>query len=114
MLDAYARRHEGQKIYLRQQTAQRWISWRDQVLQGQLPHAGHTEQLAACDAQLRVVSTLIDLIRMAQADLLQQELASITDDSIYSDLRSSDYQMGRWTHEDPSLRHVQRWVRARR
>jgi hypothetical protein len=58
MLDAYARRHEGQKIYLRQQAAQRWISWRDQVLQGQRPHAGHTAQLAACDAQLRVVSTL--------------------------------------------------------
>ncbi len=56
MLDAYARRHEGQKIYLRQQAAQRWISWRDQVLQGERPHSGHTSQLAACDAQLRVVS----------------------------------------------------------
>jgi len=58
MLDAFARRHEGQKIYLRQQAAQRWISWRDQVLQGQRPHSGHTSQLAACDAQLRVVSVL--------------------------------------------------------
>ena len=56
MLDAYSRRHEGQKIYLRQQAAQRWVGWRDQVLQGQRPHAGHTEQLTACDAQLRVVS----------------------------------------------------------
>jgi hypothetical protein len=43
-----------------------------------------------------------------------QELAAITDDSIYSDMRSSDYQMGRWTLEDPSLRNIQRWVRARR
>lgn len=96
MLDAYSRRHEAQKIYLRQGAAQRWIGWRDQVLQGERPHTGHTEQLAACDAQLRV------------------ELAAITDDSIYSDMRSSDYQMGRWTLEDPSLRHTQRWVRARR
>ncbi|EHL00408.1 hypothetical protein M7I_3692 [Glarea lozoyensis 74030] len=24
-----------------------------------------------------------------------------------------DYQMGRWTQEDPRLRDVQRWVRAR-
>lgn len=56
LLDAYARRHEAQKIYLRQLAAQRWISWRDQVLQGQRPHAGHTESLAAIDQQLRVVS----------------------------------------------------------
>lgn len=56
LLDAYSRRHEAQKIYLRQLAAQRWISWRDQVLQGQRPHAGHTEHLAAVDQQLRVVS----------------------------------------------------------
>lgn len=56
MLDAYSRRHEGQKIYLRQLAAQRWIGWRSQILQGQRPHSGHREQLAACDAQLRVVS----------------------------------------------------------
>jgi hypothetical protein len=57
LLDAYSRRHEAQKIYLRQEAAQRWVGWRDSVLQGQRPHAGHTEQLNACDAQLRVVST---------------------------------------------------------
>jgi hypothetical protein len=112
MLDAFARRHEGQKIYLRQQAAQRWISWRDQVLQGQRPHSGHTSQLAACDAQLRVVSKLSSS-SIVDTDP-QQELAAITDDYIYSDMRSSDYQMGRWTDEDPSLRHVQRWLRARR
>ena len=56
MLDVYSRRHEGQKIYLRQAAAQRWVGSREQVLQGQQPHSGHTEQLAACDSQLRVVS----------------------------------------------------------
>ncbi|KAA8569493.1 hypothetical protein EYC84_001121 [Monilinia fructicola] len=96
LLDAFSRRHEAQKIYLRQGAAQRWITYRDQVLQGERPHTGHTDQLNACDAQLRA------------------ELVSITDEAIYSDLRSSDYGMGRWTQEDPSLRHVQRWVRARR
>jgi len=96
LLDAYARRHESQKIYLRQAAAQRWIGYRDQILQGQRPHAGHSGQLAACDAQLRT------------------ELAAITDEQIFADLQSSDYQMGRWTLEDPGLRQVQRWVRARR
>jgi hypothetical protein len=119
MLDAYSRRHEAQKIYLRQGAVQRWVGWREQVLQGQRPHTGHTERLAACDAQLRVVSQVQkppDFGREDKTDLIfrTQELAAITDDSIYSDMRSSDYQMGRWTLEDPSLRHVQRWVRARR
>lgn len=56
LLDAYSRRHEAQKIYLRQAAAQRWVGWREHVLQGQRPHSGHTDQLSACDAQLRVVS----------------------------------------------------------
>jgi hypothetical protein len=114
MLDAFSRRHEGQKIYLRQLAAQRWIGWRDQVLQGGRPHTGNTEQLEACDAQLRVVCQTPPFTCIVRLILAFQELAAITDDTIYSDLRSSDYQMGRWTHEDPPLRHVQRWVRARR
>ncbi|KAH8589427.1 hypothetical protein B0O99DRAFT_692491 [Bisporella sp. PMI_857] len=96
LLDAYSRRHEAQKIYLRQAAAQRWIGWREHTLQGERPHTGHAEGLANCDRALRA------------------ELAQITDDSIYSDMRSSDYEMGRWTLEDPSLRQVQRWVRERR
>jgi len=43
-----------------------------------------------------------------------QELAMVTDESIYNELQASDYNMGRWTAEDPSLRAVQRWLRARR
>ncbi len=43
-----------------------------------------------------------------------QELATITDESIYGELQMSDQQMGRWTAEDPSMRNVQRWVRSRR
>ncbi|KAK4138956.1 hypothetical protein BT67DRAFT_431424 [Trichocladium antarcticum] len=90
-LDAYARRHEGQKIYLRQAAAQRWVEWRDQILMGDRPHSGHQAPLEAVDQQLRA------------------ELASITDDVIYSELQLSDINLGRWTAEDPSLRAVQRW-----
>ncbi|KAK4121263.1 hypothetical protein N657DRAFT_635850 [Parathielavia appendiculata] len=95
-LDAYARRHEGQKIYLRQTAAQRWIEWRDQILMGGRPHSGNQAHLRALDQQLRA------------------ELAAITDEVVYTELQTSDMTMGRWTAEDPSLRAVQRWVRTRR
>lgn len=44
----------------------------------------------------------------------RQELATITDEDIYNSMRASDYNVGRWTDEDPHLRHVQRWLRSRR
>ncbi|KAK6080418.1 hypothetical protein SCUP515_03437 [Seiridium cupressi] len=94
-LDAFARRHEAQKIYLRQAAAQRWIDYREQVLQGGRPTAAHRRQLRACDVQLR------------------NELTQITDDTIYQELRNSDASIGRWTAEDPSVRAVQRWLRTR-
>lgn len=55
LLDAYSRRHEAQKIWLRQEAAQRWVDWRSQILQGQRPSSRHTSNLAACDQQLRAV-----------------------------------------------------------
>ncbi|KAL3953153.1 hypothetical protein ACCO45_013096 [Purpureocillium lilacinum] len=75
LLDAFSRRHQGQKIYMRQGAAQTVDR--------------------ACDQQLRV------------------ELASITDESVYTELAASDQILGRWTVEDPSLRSVLRWLRAR-
>ncbi|KAI0206751.1 hypothetical protein F4808DRAFT_5547 [Astrocystis sublimbata] len=95
LLDAIARRHEAQKIYLRQAAAQRWIEYREQVLQGQRPSSSNRRQLRACDEQLR------------------GELSQIADESIYQELQTSDITMGRWTAEDPSLRAVLRWLRAR-
>ncbi|KAI1380730.1 hypothetical protein F4677DRAFT_196075 [Hypoxylon crocopeplum] len=95
LLDAYARRHEAQKIYLRQAAAQRWVEYRERVLQGHRPSSSHRRQLRACDDQLR------------------SELSQITDEAIYQELQTSDIGMGRWAAEDPSLRAVQRWVRAR-
>ncbi|KAL1902724.1 hypothetical protein Sste5346_001167 [Sporothrix stenoceras] len=95
-LDALARRHQGQKIYLRQAAAQRWIEYRNAILQGKKPAAEHQAQLRACDEQLWL------------------ELAQISDEVVYAELQNSDIQMGRWTSEDPSLRAIQRWVRSRR
>jgi len=128
LLDAYSRRHEAQKIYLRQTAVQSWIGWRESTLNGERPHTGHREGLERCDAALRAVSLLTLILSHITKEKMPievsshglvlinhlQELAAITDDSIYSDMRSSDYQMGRWTLEDPSLRQIQRWVRDRR
>jgi hypothetical protein len=46
-LDAYARRHEGQKIYLRQGAAQRWIEYREHTLNGSRPNSKNRQQLEA-------------------------------------------------------------------
>lgn len=43
----------------------------------------------------------------------KQELSSISDQEIYTELQASDLSMGRWTAEDPSLRSVLRWIAAR-
>ncbi|KAL7814074.1 hypothetical protein V8C26DRAFT_430001 [Trichoderma gracile] len=96
LLDAYARRHEAQKILLRQAAAQRWIGYREQVLQGQRPHPGNHAQLQALDNQLRA------------------ELAAISDEYIYTELLTQDQAQSRWTMEDPSLRRIQRWLQSRR
>ena len=55
LLDAFARRHEAQKIYLRQAAAQRWVDYREQVLNGGRPHSGNQSQLRQIDQQLRAV-----------------------------------------------------------
>ncbi|KAG6018662.1 hypothetical protein E4U41_003679 [Claviceps citrina] len=96
LLDAFSRRHEGQKIYLKQGAAQRWVERRAIILQGRRPHPSAQAQLQASDRQLRA------------------ELSSITDEAVYAELAASDHGLGRWTVEDPSLRSVLRWLRARR
>lgn len=58
LLDAYARRHEGQKIYLRQAAANRWIERREQILGGHRPNSGNRSALRANDQQLRAVSAV--------------------------------------------------------
>lgn len=55
LLDAFARRHEAQKIYLRQAAAQRWAESREMVLQGGRPSSRNQIQLSQVDLQLRAV-----------------------------------------------------------
>ncbi|POR38427.1 Uncharacterized protein TPAR_01377 [Tolypocladium paradoxum] len=108
LLDAFSRRHQGQKIYMRQGAAQRWVEFREQILQGQRPHPAVQPQLQACDHQLRANAWLT-----LDGGGNEKELASITDEFVYAELAASDQILGRWTVEDPSLRGVLRWLRAR-
>ncbi|KAL2278919.1 hypothetical protein FJTKL_14082 [Diaporthe vaccinii] len=92
LLDAFARRHEAQKIYLRQAAAQRWIEYRELVLKA---HSGNQSQLRRCDQQLRAVcfpaqTASLLLIETEADETLSQELQIITDEAIYAELQSSD------------------------
>lgn len=112
---------------MRQGAAQRWVELRDYILQGQRPHSAVQPQLQACDHQLRVVSRTVETQVVTQNVAIpignlrltldgggyEKELASITDDFVYAELAASDQILGRWTVEDPSLRGVLRWLRAR-
>ncbi|KAH7633968.1 hypothetical protein B0T09DRAFT_396314 [Sordaria sp. MPI-SDFR-AT-0083] len=91
LLDSFARRHEAQKIYLRQAAAQRWVGWRDQVV----AQGGGQEGLEAIDVQLRI------------------ELANITDEAVLGQLHANDIGLGRWIDEDPSLMEVHAWLCSR-
>ncbi|OAA57714.1 hypothetical protein ISF_06955 [Cordyceps fumosorosea ARSEF 2679] len=97
LLDAYARRHEAQKIYLRQMAAQRCISDRKHILDssGGRPNPSNQLLLHSCDVQL------------------QQELQQITDEFIYLDMLSGDQNLGRWTAEDPGLYDILNWLSTR-
>lgn len=55
LLDGYSRRHEAQKIWLRQSAVMRWIGWRASLLMGVRPDGRHAQGLAGCDQTLRAV-----------------------------------------------------------
>ncbi|TWU76957.1 hypothetical protein ED733_007216 [Metarhizium rileyi] len=95
LLDAFSRRHQGQKIYMKQSAAKRWLEYRDLILQGQRPRPAIQHHLDACDSQLRA------------------DLACITDASVYNELVAFDHGLYRWTVEDPSLQSVVGWLSAR-
>lgn len=42
--------------------------------------------------------------------ITMQELASITDHTIFSDLRQADLRAGLWVSEDPPLAAIQLWL----
>lgn len=96
LLDACSRRHEGQKILLRQQAVQRWIDCRAKVLQGGRPRPELHPHLEALDKKLAA------------------DFDFITDEFIYSNLLAADMSQGRWTVEDPSLQTILHWLRERK
>ncbi|ODA83652.1 hypothetical protein RJ55_02167 [Drechmeria coniospora] len=96
LLDAFSRRHQAQKICMRQSAAERWVQTRELILCGRQPDLTSRSLLQACDHQL------------------QSELASISDEYVYAQLAASDQILRRWMVEDPSLRGVLRWLGSRR
>ncbi|KKF93263.1 hypothetical protein CFO_g4398 [Ceratocystis platani] len=94
-LDAFSRRHVGQKIHLRQAAAMRWIEYRARILEGDATLAATQHALAMLDQQLRA------------------DLDALTDEAIYMQLNSHDTSLNRWTGEDPSLRRVKAWIESR-
>ena len=126
LLDAYARRHEAQKIYLRQMAAQRCISARKQILDSTGgPNPSNEFQLYALDAQLQQVCELLLLSDSGDAELRNevcrkpqiadhlQEVQQITDEFVYLDLLGGDQSLGRWTVEDPGLFDILNWLSTR-
>ena len=55
IIDASARRFQAKKIYLRAVAAIRWSNARNNILQGQRPHQGHTAYLQQITNTLRNV-----------------------------------------------------------
>ncbi|GAD99015.1 conserved hypothetical protein [Paecilomyces variotii No. 5] len=94
ILDGSVRRFQAHKIYLRIAAARRWAINRANVLRGERPSERHA-------AQLRRVN-----------DILRQELTSITDQHVASDLRAADVRAGHWLDDDPSLATIMDYIRS--
>jgi len=54
-MDASLRRFKVQKIYMKANAAQRWMSARNSILQGRQPQAHHGSALAQISQSLRTV-----------------------------------------------------------
>ncbi|PPJ52954.1 hypothetical protein CBER1_11081 [Cercospora berteroae] len=91
LADAATKRFHVYKLYLQAQAAIRWASYRQKILQGQRPHAGHAQALAQLQANLR------------------QELLSLSDQIVAALLRHADLQERKWIAEDPSVDEMGIW-----
>ncbi|KAJ9293078.1 hypothetical protein DTO271G3_8213 [Paecilomyces variotii] len=94
ILDGSVRRFQAHKIYLRIAAARRWAINRANVLRGERPSERHATQLRRIN------------------DILREELASITDQHVVSDLRTADVRAGHWLDDDPSLATILNYVRS--
>lgn len=102
---------------MRMVAAARWVNMRSGILQGQTQHAGHTAALLQADQVLQQVSHSTPAmhnykIRAKFQSNASQELATITDERIFNELRTKDWQAAHWLQEDPSLQNVLSWIRS--
>ncbi|GAB7345850.1 hypothetical protein MBLNU457_4106t1 [Dothideomycetes sp. NU457] len=95
IMDASLRRFKVQKIYMKANAAQRWVSARESILKGRQPQAHHGSALSQISQSLRT------------------ELASITDARVELTLRTNDARQGKWLVEDPSLAVIAQMLRPR-
>ena len=105
--------------------AKRWVENRHQILKAEIFNLSERQKLRAYDEFLRQVKSpiLFSLIRQVllrceyyrrnPTNTSAQELQEITDETVFRDIDNAEVGMGRWTAEDPNLRTVQRWLRAR-
>jgi len=111
-MDASLRRFKVQKIYMKANAAQRWVSARDTMLKGRPPQAHHGSALSQISQSLRTVWQDVVKYRDA-ADPFSQELASVTDARVELTLRTNDARQGKWLAEDPSLAVIAQMLRPR-
>ncbi|GAB7345851.1 hypothetical protein MBLNU457_4106t2 [Dothideomycetes sp. NU457] len=91
----YQALEDVQKIYMKANAAQRWVSARESILKGRQPQAHHGSALSQISQSLRT------------------ELASITDARVELTLRTNDARQGKWLVEDPSLAVIAQMLRPR-
>ena len=106
LLDASVRRFQAKKIHLRALAAMRWVNGRYAVLQGQKPHQGHTAALQRLDLALRTVSRIVSGQESELLIVCSQELAAVTNERVFNDLRMADQQAGYYLQDDPSLQRI--------
>ena len=106
LIDASARRFQAKKIYLRALAAMRWVNGRYAVLQGQKPHQGHTAALQRLDLTLGTVSRIVFGQERELLTRHSQELAAVTNERVFNDLRRVDQQAGYYLQDDPSLQRI--------
>lgn len=91
--DASARRFQAFKIYLQTMAAVRWVQAWSQVSRGQ--------------------PTIPPAAQQALDQRLRNELASITDQMVFQQLRAKDTASGYWLIEDPTLPQILALIQAR-
>lgn len=110
--DAAVRRFKAHRILLRARVARRWVEQRRQITGGGPARPEHQTRLRETDATLRTVSlqnssqthtVLILIVSYGMSTDVAQDIAAITDQRTFNELKSRDTAAGHWTSEMPDL-----------